>query len=192
MAKIATKKSVRNAKMLIPSYLSIKENDIIQRENFGAFEVIITRQGAIYKNYTGYHIFFSPYCVGEDGIAHETSSYAWLVNLVNTKKAFAGHEEELFEGQEVTKGEILNADIIITEACLSHPMTAFIDLDYATDFARKHMDWLETMTKKYEEASTTPVEEEDAEAQKRNLEHDAKYMAMETIKEEIENSTLNK
>ena len=56
----------------------IKESDVLERENFGSFEIVITKQGAIFKNYTGFRVFTTPYAVGLDGVAHETSLYAWL------------------------------------------------------------------------------------------------------------------
>lgn len=185
MTKIATKKSIKKA--AVPFSFSIKNTDITERENFGAFEVIITKKGAMYKNYTGYHLWFTPYTVGPDGKAHETSTYAWLVNLVNMKKATKGHETDFYEGTEMTMQDMLDSSAIMTEAALSHPMTAFIDLDYAAEFANKHMQWLKSMTEKLEEAANTPVAEETAEDIKANLEHDTAAIATEQIANELNN-----
>lgn len=56
----------------------IEEKDVLERENFGSFEIVITKGYACFKNYTGFRVFTTPYAVGLDGVAHETSLYAWL------------------------------------------------------------------------------------------------------------------
>lgn len=182
MARIAKKKNVDNG---LAYEFSIQEKDIIERENFGAFEIIKTKKGIMYKNYTGYHVWFTPYCTGADGVAHETSSYLWLDELLRHKKEFAGHESDPYLDTEITQGEILETDKIITEACLTHPMTAFIDLDYATKFASEHIKWLSEMSAKLESAMDNTPEDEDLDAVKANLEHDTKVIAMENLSNEL-------
>ena len=65
----------------------IKESDVLERENFGSFEIVITKGYACFKNYTGFQVFTTPYAVGLDGVAHETSLYAWLKYMVDFKKS---------------------------------------------------------------------------------------------------------
>lgn len=162
MAKTASKKTVDNK---LSFEFSIRENEVIERENFGAFEVVKTKKGIMYKNYTGYHIFVTPYAVGLDGKAHETSLYAWLDNLLQTKKAFDGHLEEPFEDAGITKGDLLNADKIITESNLSWPMTAFIDVEKAASFANDYMKWLNAQQEKLQKVMSEDAPEEDLKAQ---------------------------
>ena len=74
----------------------IKESDVLERENFGSFEIVVFKQGICFKNYTGYKVFTTPYAVGLDGVAHETSLYAWLRYMVDFKKSIKGKENEMF------------------------------------------------------------------------------------------------
>lgn len=41
----------------------IKKSDVLERENFGSFEIVITKGYACFKNYTGFRVFTTPYAV---------------------------------------------------------------------------------------------------------------------------------
>src|SRR5574344_1274715 len=163
--EVASKKTVKKAQMKGFEFV-IDTKDVIERINFGSFEVVKTKRGILYKNYTGYHVWTTPYAVGHDGKAHETSMYMWLDNLINTYYAFKGHEKKKFvEDNDVTKGEIFDTDNIITEVCMSYPMTAFVDIDKATQFAREYMQWLKEKSEKLQETMNKPAPEEDMKAE---------------------------
>lgn len=187
-AKIARKKNVDNS---LAYEFSVKQKDILERVHFGSFEVLITTKGAMFKNYSGFHVFTSPYAVGVDGKAVENSLYRWLVNLVNTHKALADKLDEQFDEQTYDDGRpLLNRDIydldkIITEANLIKPMTAFIDVNKATEEAKEYMNWLTTMQEELSEAmAQQPASEE--EAMKADVEEAFKMQQAETMTQMIE------
>lgn len=177
---IANKKSVSKANYIF----DIKSSEILEQENFGSFEVIKTKRGIMFKTYTGYHVWTTPYAVGTDGKAHETSLYKCLDELLQTNKLFKGHEdEELTElnGEKgITKGDLLNTEKIVVEANLTRPMTVFTNRDYAYTEAAKHIDWLkEQMELLQKTAEKTPPEDDE----KANAEYNASVEAAETMQE---------
>ena len=96
----------------------IEEKDVLERENFGSFEIVITKGYACFKNYTGFRVFTTPYAVGLDGVAHETSLYAWLKYMVDFKKSIKGKENEMFGETTSTNKEFLDGMKVLTEANL--------------------------------------------------------------------------
>lgn len=129
----------------------INENEVIDRTDFGSFEVVRTKRGIMFRTYTGYHIWTSPYAVGVDGTPHYNSLYSWLDNLVEMSKAYSGHENEIFDKDipDVTTGDILESQKIMTVANLTMPLTIFVDPDKAADAANSYMKWLDDMQKKF-------------------------------------------
>ena len=161
----------------------IESKSVIDRENFGAFEVIKTKEGILYKNYTGYRVWTTPYAVGTDGKAHATSMYAWLDNLINTARAFKGKEKEPFFNEgDITKGDMLESEKIITEVNMTYPMTAFIDVDKATMFAKDYIEWLDSKQKELLKIANEQTSEEDVKA---NAEFDDKNSSIDPISEMI-------
>jgi hypothetical protein len=160
---IATKRTIKQSEnKKLPTILLYRGEKIKERCDFTTFEIIITTRRAIYKNHVGYMVSTTPYAVASDGKAHEASLYAWLINLVNTQKAFRGHEKEQYLDSDITKGEILLTDKIITEANLTKPMAVFTNLDYATKAASEYIQWLNEQQKKLEDTMSEKAPEEDA------------------------------
>ena len=81
----------------------IADGEVTARVHFGAFELIKTKRGIMFKTYTGFHVWTTPYATGLDGKAHPKSLYAWLDNLIEAKKAYEGHEKP-HRGQEGIRG----------------------------------------------------------------------------------------
>lgn len=119
----------------------IEEKDVLERENFGSFEIVLTKQGAMFKNYTGYRVFTTPYAVGIDGKAHETSLYAWLKYIVEFKRSIVGKEEEKFANTDVTNQDMLDGFKITTEANLIKPQVVFTDFYEAQREAIRYQEW---------------------------------------------------
>lgn len=142
----------------------IKESDVIDRENFGSFEVVMTRQGAIFKNYTGFKVFTTPYSVGLDGVAHETSLYEWLKYIIDFKRSIAGKENEMFEGTECTNQDMLDGMKIVTEANMVKPQVVFTDFEEAQREAEHYIAWIGSMMKELDNASNAVPPEEDMKA----------------------------
>lgn len=158
----------------------IKESDVLERENFGSFEIVIAKQGAIFKNYTGYKVFTTPYAVGLDGVAHETSLYAWLKYMVDFKKSIVGKEYEMFGETGSTNMEFLEGMKVVTEANLIKPMAVFTDIDEAQKEAENYLKWMERQMKDLDKAMNTTPPEEDLKA---NAEFEQKAIMSEEAKE---------
>lgn len=143
-----------------PYEFIIEEKDVLERVHFGSFEIVKTRRGIMYKNYAGFHVWTEPYVAREDGGVKETSLYEWLDNAIAHKKLATGHEGDPYGDGGVTRGEVLDTVRMLTEANVTYPMTAFVDLDRATEFATRHMRWLKEMQEKLREAmAATPPKE---------------------------------
>ena len=138
----------------------IASGEVGERVHFGAFELIKTKRGIMFKTYTGFHVWTTPYATGLNGKAHPKSLYAWLDNLIEAKKTYEGHESEPFDESGHTKGEILESMVVLTETNMIAPLTAFIDEERATKFALEYMEWLKKQQEKLAEAMSAPVEDE--------------------------------
>lgn len=167
----------------------IKESDVLERENFGSFEIVISKQGAIFKNYTGYRVFTTPYAVGLDGVAHETSLYAWLKYVVDFKKSIKGKENEMFGETGSTNQEFLDGMKVLTEANLIKPQAVFTDINEAQKEAENYMKWLGGQMKDLEEVINTAPQEEDLKA---NAEFEQKAIMAEEAKEVFDAGTKTK
>jgi hypothetical protein len=163
----------------------IKESDVLERENFGSFEIVVFKQGICFKNYTGYKVFTTPYAVGLDGVAHETSLYAWLKYMVDFKKSIKGKENEMFEETTSTNKEFLDGMKVLTESNLIKPMAVFTDINEAQKEAENYMKWMEGQMKDLDEAMNTTPPEEDLKA---NAEFEQKVIMAEEAKEVFDGS----
>lgn len=137
---------MENKKIDAPYEFALLGEDVRERRSFGRYEVVMAKGGAMYKNWTGYHIWVSRYAVLPDGRTAEKGLYQWLDALVSV----ARQVEATGKGQEV-----LDCMSVMTEANLSYPMTAFMDEERAVKFAIDYMKWLMA---KYEELSKASEE----------------------------------
>ena len=106
-----------------------------------------------------------------EGHALTTTTFAWLENLVAMKKEVKGKENEIFPETDVTYQDMLESIVIITEANMTHPITAFTDADDAAKFAKEKIDYIGRMHKELETVMNTPVSDETEEDLKKNFEH---------------------
>lgn len=164
----------------------IKESDVLERENFGPFEIVVFKQGICFKNYTGYKVFTAPYSVGLDGVAHETSLYAWLRYMVDFKKSVKGRENEMFGETASTNKEFLDGMKVLTEANLIKPMTVFTDINGAQEEAENYMKWMEGRMKDLNKAMNAAPPEEDLKA---NAEFEQKAVMAEEAEEMFDDGT---
>ena len=147
---------------VVPYEFIIEEKDVLERAHFGSFEIVKTRRGIMYKNYAGFHVWAEPYVTRVDGGMKETSLYEWLDNAIAHKKLSTGHEGEPYGDGSVTRGDVLDMVSILTESNVTYPMTAFVDLDRATEFATRHMRWLKEMQEKLRDAMASAPPGENA------------------------------
>jgi len=140
----------------------IPTEDVVWREVFDRFEIVKTKRGMLFKTYTGYSVFVTRYAVGVDGEAHDTSLYGWLEEAVALHRMYRGHEDEpLSDGAAETKGDLLSAVRITTEANLLYPYTVFTDRDLAMRKAGEYMEWLGRKMKELDDSMSAPSQEED-------------------------------
>lgn len=135
---------MENKKIDASYEFAVRAEDVRERRSFGRFEVVMTKDGAMYKNWTGYHIWVSRYAVLPDGRMAEKGLYQWLDALVSLARQVEIEEK----GQS-----LLDCMAVMTEANLSYPMTAFMDEDRAVKFSIDYMNWLIAKYKELEDAS---------------------------------------
>lgn len=164
----------------------IKESDVLERENFGSFEIVIAKGYACFKNYAGFRVFTTPYAVGFDGVAHETSLYAWLKYMVGFKKSIKGKENEMFGETASTNKEFLDGMKVLTETNLVKPMTVFTDINEAQKEAENYMKWMEGQMKDLNKAMNATPPEEDLKA---DAEFERKAIMAEEAKEMFDDGT---
>ena len=158
----------------------VKESDVLERENFGSFEIILTKTGIIFKNYTGFCVFTTPYTTGLDGVAHETSLYSWLKYVLDMKKSTKGKENELFEGTDVTNKDYMDGLKTITESNLVKPQVVFTDFDEAVRESDHFIEWIDRQTEELKRVMGSTPPEEDLKA---NTELESRVAMAETLKE---------
>lgn len=165
--------------------LELSEKDLLEKEEFGSFYIEIYKTGIMFSNYTGYRVFTTPYAVGLDGVAHETSLYAWLKYMVDFKKSIKGKEDEMFGETTSTNKEFLDGMKVLTEANLIKPMAVFTDINEAQKEAENYMKWMEGQMKDLNKAMNTTPPEEDLKA---NAEFEQKVIMAEEAKEVFDGS----
>lgn len=121
----------------------LPSDSVMERVDFGVFEVLLCDNGAMFRDRNGYHVFVSPYSAGIGGDAHEKSLYSWLKSLCEMKKSTEGHEaEEYAKDAGITNADMLETLKIVTMSTLLRPLTEFIDVDRAVKNAEDYMRWL--------------------------------------------------
>ena len=180
MARVASKKTVNNDLGLLGTIAGLNKSDVKKVGNFGHFIVVITKDTSIYHSFAGYEVRAKAWVLGADGNAGETSLFGWLSNLVDMQKEVKGKESEPYpETDGSTYQDVLDTMVIITEANISHPMTAFTDADEAGRFASRRLDWLMAQSKQLEESASAPPADETEEDLKKNFEHGQKAVVLE-------------
>ena len=180
MAQIAKKGKVNNNIGLLKVVDGVNKKDVVSITDFGRFFVVILKDSVIVHFHVGYEARFKRWGgVDINGEALQLTTYSWLENLVEAKNEAKGKENELYPGTDVTYNDVVDSMVIITEANLSHTLTAFADADEAAKFAKERLDYLERMGNKLQENMNTPVAEETEDDLKKNFEHSQKAIIAE-------------
>ena len=160
------------------------KGEIEDHASFNRFEVFITKRAAVFHTFNGYWVSVTPYSKGLDGHAHDTTLYQWLVNLVATKHAAEGREDETFE-DGYTYRDLLDADEIVTWANLTYPTVVFSDVNKAYEQANEHMKWLLAQAEELDKAISAPSGEPDLKADiEAEANREAMDLAMEMLPDE--------
>ena len=101
------------------------------------------------------------------------------------KKEVKGKENDIFPETYVTYQDMLDSMVIITEANITHPITAFTDADDAAKFAKEKLDYIGRMHKELETVINTTVSEETEEDLKKNFEDGQEAIIAEQVAKEL-------
>lgn len=186
MARIAKKKTVDNNAGLLKVVDGINKKDVESVTDFGRFFIVILKNSAIFHTHIGFEARFKRWGgVDMEGRALTTTTFAWLENLVAMKNEVKGKENDIFPETDVTYQDMLDSMVVITEANITHPLTAFLDGDDAAKFSKEKLDYLGRMQELLETAMNTPVSEETEEDLKKNFEHGQQAILAEQAAEAL-------
>lgn len=190
MTKVASKKTVDNNAGLLKTIEGIDRKKVICAEDFGRFIVVILKDEAIFHTHIGLEVRCKRWVINLEGKANDASLFMWLANLVDMKHETKGKENLQFPGTDTTYADMLDSMIIMTEANLCHPTTAFVDMDDAVKFANERMNWLLTKSKELENTINTAVKEESEEDLKKNFEDGQEVIIAEQVAKELKKDTV--
>lgn len=171
MAMIAKKKKVDNKAGLIVLVRGIDRSKVEKVQDFGRFLVVLLKDSAVYHSYTGFEIRCNAWCRGMSSETKRASLYEWLVNLVGMKEACIKHGKENYPETGMSYNDLLDTMVIVTEANLTHPITAFTDVDEAAKFANEYIAWLGDKMKELGDTMDKEAKEESSEDLKKDFEH---------------------
>lgn len=185
MAKIASKKRVNNNLGLLKTVDGINEKDVVNITDFGRFFVVLLKDEAIFHTHLGFEVRIKRWGgVDLNGEALPTTTYTWLENLVDMAKETKTKANELYPETEATYQDMLDTMVIITEANITFPMTAFVDAETAGKFASERIKYLTDMQDELDTIMSTPVAEETEEDLKKNFEHGQQAIIAEELQKE--------
>ena len=169
-----------NKSIPLANEFDILASDVIKRENFGGFELIKTKKGIMFKNYTGYHIWISKYSaasVGLDGKAHEFCLYLAMDELFSLKKKSEQDPNGIIV-DGVTNETFYNSKVIVLQSNLLRPLVVFTDEMESLKSAKEYLAWMDKKQKELAKSMSNLKEEDD----KANAEFEAKQNNMEVVK----------
>ena len=185
MARVANKKTVDNDAGLLKTIEGIDKKKVVCVEDFGRFIVVLLKDEAIFHTHIGMEIRCKRWVTNLEGKANDASLFTWLANLVDMKREAKGKENLNFPETDTTYADMLDSMIIMTEANLCHPVTAFVDMDEAVKFANERLSWLLAKSKELEGAIDAAVEEESEEDLKKIFEDGQKAIIAEQVTKEF-------
>lgn len=185
MARIAKKKTVNNNAGLLRVIEGIDEKKVVSVTDFGSFFIVLLKDGAIYHTHIGYEVRCKRWVMDVNNNRQIGLLYNWLENLVDFKKNIKGKEKELFPGSGSTNQDMLDFSVIVTEANMLHPVSAFVDASVAAKFANERMKYLREQSEKLEAAMNATVKEETEEDLAKNFEDGQKAVIADQVSELI-------
>ena len=185
MSKVASKKTVDNNAGLLKTIEGIDRKKVVCVEDFGRFIIVLLKDEVIFHTHIGLEVRCKRWVTNLEGKANDASLFMWLANLVDMKHETKGKENLKFPGTDTTYADILDSMIIMTEANLCHPTTAFVDMDEAVKFANERLNWLLTKSKELENTINTAVKEESEEDLKKSFEDGQEAIIAEQVAKEL-------
>lgn len=160
----------------------IDEDKLVDAADFESFVVLILKDGAIFRNSMGFEVRCKAWCYDPTAAqSRSTSLYSWLCNLVELKKSSVGREDEEFPETGTTYGELVESLSFMTVTNMLYPLTAFTDVDKASEYANRRMEWLIEKTKELDAAMSADVKEESADDLRKDFEDGARASFAEDV-----------
>lgn len=160
----------------------IDEDKLVDAADFESFVVLILKDGAIFRNSMGFEVRCKAWCYDPTAAqSRSTSLYSWLCNLVELKKSSVGREDEEFPETGTTYGELVESLSFMTVTNMLYPLTAFTDVDKASEYANRRFEWLVEKTKELDAAMSADVKEESADDLRKDFEDGARASFAEDV-----------
>ena len=160
----------------------IDEDKLVDAADFESFVVLILKDGAIFRNSMGFEVRCKAWCYDPTACqSRSTSLYSWLCNLVELKKSSVGREDEEYPETGTTYGELVESLSFLTVTNMLYPLTAFTDVDKATEYANRRFEWLIEKTKELDAAMSAEVKEESADDLRKDFEDGARASFAEDV-----------
>lgn len=160
----------------------VDEDKLVDAADFDSFVVLILKDGAIFRNSMGFEVRCKAWCYDPTAAqSRSTSLYSWLCNLVKLKKSSVGREDEEYPETGTTYGELVESLSFMTVTNMLYPLTAFTDVDKASEYANRRMEWLIEKTKELDAAMSAEVKEESADDLRKDFEDGARASFAEDV-----------
>lgn len=161
----------------------IDEDKLVDAADFESFVVLILKDGAIFRNSMGFEARCKAWCYDPTAAqSRSTSLYSWLCNLVELKNSSIGKEDEEEPETGTTYGELVESLSFLTVTNMLYPLTAFTDVDKASEYANRRFEWLVEKTKELDAAMSAEVKEESADDLRKNFEDGARASFAEDVR----------
>lgn len=153
----------------------VDEDKLVDAAEFESFVVLILKDWAIFRSSNGFEVRCKAWSFDPaENTSRETSLYSWLCNLVELKNSSIGKENEEYPETGTTYGYLVESLSFLTVTNMLYPLTAFTDVDQATEYANRRFEWLVEKTKELDAAMAADTKEETADDLRKEFEDGAR------------------
>lgn len=161
----------------------VDEDKLVDAAEFESFVVLILKDGAIFRSSNGFEVRCKAWSFDPaENTSRETSLYSWFCNLVELKNSSIGKEDEEYPETGTTYGYLVESLSFLTVTNMLYPLTAFTDVDKATEYANRRFEWLVEKTKELDAAMAADTKEETADDLRKEFEDGARASFAEDVK----------
>lgn len=165
----------------------IKPEDVVRQVMFPHFKVVLLKDGVWYENYAGAVTYSKRYTIVPGFGASETTLYQWFAELLKTYDAYKDCREEKLDQENVsglTKGDVIDYLVLVTEANLVKPSIVFADQEEASKAAIEVLQYINAQQDKLNETASKGVKEETEEDKKAFLDEASAAVALDELNED--------
>lgn len=160
----------------------VDEDKLVDAAEFESFVVLILKDGAIFRSSNGFEVRCKAWSFDPaENASRETSLYSWLCSLVELKNSSIGKEDEEEPETGTTYGSLVESLSFLTVTNMLYPLTAFTDVDKATEYAYRRFEWLIEKTKELDAAMAADPKEETADDLRKEFEDGARASFAEDV-----------